>query len=79
MMNDRIKELLEQSGFQYIEDEGIGWAGNHNASLPKFAELIVKECAGICDERARSAPMGSDEQCEAEDCSYSIKKYFEVE
>lgn len=49
-MNQRIKELAEQAGFQYIKDEGIGWAGNHNASLPKFAELIVRECAEICLE-----------------------------
>ena len=46
-MSTRIKELAEQAGFQYIKDEGIGWAGNHNASLPKFAELIVKECIEI--------------------------------
>ena len=43
-MNKRIRELAEQAGFQYIKDERIGWAGNYNASLPKFAELIVKEC-----------------------------------
>jgi hypothetical protein len=49
-VNQRIKALAEQAGFQYIKDEGIGWAGNHNASLPKFAELIVKECAEICLE-----------------------------
>jgi hypothetical protein len=48
-MNERIRQLAEQAGFQYIKDEGIGWAGNHNASLPKFAELIVRECAGLCD------------------------------
>ena len=44
-MNEQIKRLAEQAGFQYIKDEGIGWAGNYNASLPKFAELIVQECA----------------------------------
>jgi hypothetical protein len=49
-VNQRIKALAEQAGFQYIKDEGIGWAGNHNASLPKFAELIVRECAEICLE-----------------------------
>ena len=43
-MNERIRELAEQAGFQYIKDEGIGWAGNYNDSLPKFAELIVREC-----------------------------------
>jgi len=42
-MNPRIRELAEQAGFQYIKDEGIGWAGNYNSSLPKFAELIVLE------------------------------------
>ena len=48
-MNERIKELAEQAGFQYIKDEGIGWAGNYNDSLPKFAELIVRECAEVAD------------------------------
>ena len=43
-MNRIIKELAEQAGFQYIKDERIGWAGNYNASLPKFAELIVRKC-----------------------------------
>jgi hypothetical protein len=59
-MNERIKELAEEAGFRYIKDEGIGWAGNHNASLPRFAELIVRECAkwvndnlGLVDEEAR--------------------------
>jgi len=48
-MNERIKKLAEQAGFQYIKDEGIGWAGNYNDSLPKFAELIVRECMNICN------------------------------
>jgi hypothetical protein len=42
-MNGQIKSLAEQAGFQYIPDEGIGWAGNYNASLPKFAELILSK------------------------------------
>jgi hypothetical protein len=48
MNNDKIKELLEKSGFRYIKDDGIGWAGNYNSSLPKFAALIVKECLDQC-------------------------------
>jgi hypothetical protein len=51
MMNGRIRELAEQAGFQYIKDEGIGWAGNHNSSLSKFAELIVCECASIIESQ----------------------------
>ena len=50
-MNDKIKELLEQAGFQYIKHDGIGWAGNYNSSLPKFAELIVRECLDQCYNR----------------------------
>jgi hypothetical protein len=49
-MNQRIQELALQAGFTFIKDEGIGWAGNHNSSLPKFAELIVAECANVADE-----------------------------
>jgi len=49
-MNERIKKLAEQAGFQYIKDEGIGWAGNYNDSLPKFAELIVRECLEQVDK-----------------------------
>jgi len=42
-MNERIKLLAEQAGFQYIREEGIGWAGNYNSSLQKFAELILSK------------------------------------
>jgi hypothetical protein len=49
-MNQRLKELAVQAGFQYNRYEGIGWAG---ASLPKFAELIVAECLGIVDDAER--------------------------
>ena len=49
-MNERIKQLAEQAGFRYIKDEGIGWAGNYNSSLPKFAELIIWECVESLSE-----------------------------
>jgi hypothetical protein len=48
-MNERIRQLAEQAGFKYIKDEGIGWAGNYNASLPKFAQLIVRDCMDVVD------------------------------
>jgi hypothetical protein len=49
-MNERIQQLAEQAGFKYIKDEGIGWSGNYNASLPKFAELIVRECVTVLED-----------------------------
>ena len=42
-----------------------------------FAALVAaakqEECAKVCDERAAVHPMGSDEQCEAEDCAAAIR------
>ena len=46
-------------------------------ALVRFVELVAEAeretCAKLCDERAQSAPMGSDEQCEAEDCASAIR------
>jgi len=71
-MNERIKELAEQAGFQYIKDEGIGWAGNHNSSLSKFAELIVRECA----ERLLNDAKLTDIQTVR--CVASIREHFGI-
>lgn len=62
-MNERIKELAEQAGFQYIKDEGIGWAGDYTASLPKFAELIVRECSYFADQAHYKAMGGKSAGC----------------
>jgi hypothetical protein len=94
-MNEKIKELAKQAGFQYIKDEGIGWAGNYNASLPKFAKLIVKECVGLCDQAAEEnaktfytvtetkevgpALVAKGSQVQAEKLSKQIKQHFGVE
>jgi len=74
-MNERIKELAEQAGFQYIKDEGIGWAGNYNDSLPKFAELIVRECIDIAKHHVMNISTYGD----AEFVDEQIKQHFGVE
>ena len=74
-MNERIKKLAEQAGFQYIKDEGIGWAGNYNASLPKFAELLVKECAQVCRDQPNIYAMKLDR----DNCAIAIEEHFGVE
>jgi hypothetical protein len=58
-MNQRIKELIKQVG----TDVSGKWMGVDNAE--KFAELIVRECAGIAH--------GSDQ------ASKDIKEHFGVE
>ena len=85
-MNERIKLLAEQAGFHYIKDEGIGWAGNYNASLPKFAELIVQECISIVDEQkeclCEEQQYWSDHdygyEMAVNDASKGIKQFFGV-
>ena len=48
-MNERIKQLAERAGFDLYEEDGSfrvepgQWI---NAELEKFAELIVRDCAG---------------------------------
>jgi hypothetical protein len=48
-MNQQTKQLLEAAGFEYIQHDNIGWAGNYNASLPKLVELVVRECMEIVE------------------------------
>jgi hypothetical protein len=60
-----------------------GWGFNNSRDSDfvkaqlKFAALVAaaerEACAKVCDERAAAHPMGSDEQCEAEDCAAAIR------
>ena len=41
-MNKRIRELLEQAGVKFV-------VMPKDTEYEKFAELIVRECAELCD------------------------------
>lgn len=74
-MNQHIKQLAEQAKehANSYDDHGTPiWFQFYNE---KFAELIVKECAGICMEMAAASGDGAL----AKDCAYWIKKDFGVE
>jgi hypothetical protein len=52
-MNERIRELAEQAGL-YVDLNGRPWpkamsAEKCEVAYEKFAELIVQECAELCD------------------------------
>jgi len=52
-MNKKIKELVEQAGIEF--DDNSGFESEpifylNQTDLKQFAELIVKECAGIAYE-----------------------------
>ena len=79
-MNERIKELAEQAGFkvnwQHEDVQAIKMA-----RFEKFAELIVAECIGCCEQ------VISDPVPESVDtwlnggtqCMADIKQHFGVE
>ena len=77
-VNERFKELAVQAGFQYNRYEGIGWAG---ASLPKFAELIVRECMDTIDPKTGTKWIKDQTQEEfwKNQSVHLIKKHFGVE
>ena len=69
-MNERVKEIIISKGLhKYV-------TGECQRRMEMLADAIVLECIKVCEERASSAPMGSNEQCEAEDCAESIRKHF---
>jgi hypothetical protein len=84
MMNERIFELAEQAG-EYVnsvytppvrsktpgkiwEDGHTDW---HTQFNEKFAELIVQECADVCQRFGESG--------DGYTCSYEILEHFGVE
>ena len=46
-MNERIQQLAEQCGFRSNPDI---YDRNQSFDVPKFAQLIVRECANLADE-----------------------------
>jgi len=62
-MNERIKELAEESGLSYLSSV-------HPSISEKFAELIVRECSKIADDNFNKGlcPVGD-----------YIKQHFGVE
>ena len=64
-MNERIKMLAEQAGLSLIHDNFM------TAAQEKFAELIVRECAGVGYD-------ASYYEC-ALNVSNKIKQHFGVE
>ena len=51
-MNDRNKQFAVQAQIGLFEDKSFGWSviAGTDQHLSKFAELIVRECAGLCSD-----------------------------
>ena len=80
MTSPLIKEIAEKAGFILWENEDwnpgdvIDWSTRYDDELAKFAELIVRECAGVCD--AYGMPDGTSQT--AIILSSAIKKRFGI-
>jgi len=80
-MNERLKELYRQAhGTRHYDGDPaldgnpptVYWQGE--ASAQRFANLIVRECADLCDRfQARDVGMQPAE------CAGAIRKMFGVE
>jgi hypothetical protein len=72
-MNERMKELMLEAGYAAPEI-----AGRAN----KLAELIIMECARLCDnhgDKVEDARPNKDLSSAAFDCSDIIREHFGVE
>ena len=70
-MNEKIQELSEQAE-KYADDNFRGEPTWSEAFESKFAELIIRECLGICEE------LG-DKGMDGHYCADKILKHFRVD
>jgi hypothetical protein len=73
-MNERIQQFAEQARTSVPAGlDTVEWIAEYNRI---FAELIVKECAGLCNEIGE---YDEYPESEAEACAEYIVKHFGVE
>ena len=85
-MNEQIKKLAEQAR-AWVNDTNnvspdIEYVFYKDAYDKKFAELIVRECALLCDNHGNKVEddrPNKDLSSAAFDCSDIIKQHFGVE
>ena len=88
-MNERIRELAEQAGAYHINDpehpNDEPLLRLKHIGIEKFAELIVRECASICELNGQSykhsfTPMKARlAESTSVYCGELIKRHFGVE
>ena len=76
-MNKRILKLFNEAGFHQPEMERLGIEDK----FEKFAELIVRECIGCCEQVISDpVPESVDTWLNGgEQCIQEIKEHFKVE
>jgi hypothetical protein len=79
-MNERIDKLFGQALDEAVPETWTTLDADQLSRLKeKFAELIVRECAGICMEMATKCAGLPGDGALARDCADWIKKDFGVQ
>jgi hypothetical protein len=80
MMNERIKELMnEVIEFRLDPDSKHYEAQVSPEDLEMFAELIVRECIGVCESMQLIGPYKEVQDATLKDAAVQIKQHFGVE
>jgi len=84
-MNEKIKQLALDAGigFTLWDDSGREMIDNYTPEeqLEKFAELIVQECADLCNkfgDRLEDERPNKDLDIVAYECADGLKRYFGI-
>lgn len=77
-MNDRIKQLAEQAGISLSQKDFSYYWVESAEDMEKFAELIVRECIGCCEQVISDpVPESVDTWLNGgEQCIQEIKQHF---
>ena len=83
-MNERIRALAEQAGFdvkRLLAPHPGGFPRDDFLALEKFAELIVAECSRVIVNGGywSGGPLGPKRQCTPPEIATMIKEHFGVE
>ncbi len=73
-MNERIKLLAEQAGFENGHQDRNG--NSLSGELENFAELIVRKCIDICKDVNRNPYL--EDEYQARQIIKNIEKHFGV-
>jgi len=76
-MNERIRELWSQAGGNYDGGNQHTWPQYTIDDPEKFAELIIRECAAICQDV--DGEDNIDARSGRQDCAVEIREHFGVE
>jgi hypothetical protein len=78
-LNERIRELRKQAQ-KYVLDipASLSPAEFDDLFEEKFSELIVRECAELCEGEAIFAGMNGRKDASASNCATIIRQHFGV-